>query len=105
MVNQQSKPTSRISRQEKSIQLCSRCISNEVNSWVSEKWKGLDEETKKQIREELKTIKLISGKCIVCSNNLVATKTSENILKILEENKTSEKLKKEFRKFFVFGLL
>lgn len=84
------------------MQLCSRCLSNEVNSWVSEKWAELDEETKKQIREELKDIKLMNGNCIVCSNSLIAESTSENIFKILEQNKTPEKLKKEFKRFFIF---
>ena len=94
-----------IQQEEEKERLCPRCLANEVNNWINEKWAEIDEETKKQIREELKTIKLISGKCIVCNNNLIADNTSERILKILEENNTSNELKKEFSRFFCFSLI
>jgi len=83
--------------------LCSRCLSHEVNSWINENWKSLDEETKNQILQELKAIKLRKGKCIVCNSDLVSDGTSEEILKILEQNKVDEKLKRQFKKFFCIG--
>lgn len=85
------------------LQLCSRCLSNEITSWVNEKWAELDEKTKKQVREELTTVRLVNGKCIVCNNTLISENTAQNILKILEQNNVDEKIKKEFGKFFCFG--
>jgi len=82
------------------LEICSRCLSYEVNGWVSDKWKEMDEETKKQIAEELKSIKLKSGECIVCKNNLISDGTPERILRILEENKTPNRIKKEFIELF-----
>ena len=82
------------------IQLCSRCINHEINSWVNEKWKELNEEVKRQIYQELRSVKLKSGECIVCGNKLVSDRTPERILGILEENKTGDKVVGEFRNFF-----
>lgn len=84
------------------LQLCSRCLSHEINSWVNEKWTELDENIKRQVREELTSIELTNGKCIVCNNSLVSKGTSENILSILERNESSKKIKTEFKKLFGF---
>jgi len=83
------------------IQLCSRCLANEINNWVNDKWKELSEEAKKQIHQELKTIKLSSGSCIVCENSLVSDGTSERILEMLKNCEVPEKTTKEFKRFFV----
>ncbi len=84
-----------------SIPLCSRCMSHEITSWMNEKWKELDEEVRREIIEELKTIKLRIGECIVCKNNLVSVDTPEKILRIMEENNIPNKTRKEFEKFFL----
>ena len=83
------------------VELCSRCLYHEITSWMNEKWKELHEEARKQIIDELKSVKLRNGKCIVCDNTLVSDRTTEKILKILEENKISDKLKKEFENYFL----
>jgi hypothetical protein len=83
-----------------SLQLCSRCLTHEVNSWINDRWQYVDEDTKRRIREELKTIKLIIGNCIVCSNDLVSAETTEKIYNILKESQVPKKLKEEFKKFF-----
>ncbi|MBU1136100.1 MAG: hypothetical protein ABIG37_03810 [Nanoarchaeota archaeon] len=83
------------------LNICSKCLSHEINSWMNEKWKDLNQEINKQILEELKTIKLKSGGCIVCDNSLIADKTTEKILRILEENNIKPGVKKEFKDFFV----
>ena len=85
---------------EEPVQLCSRCISHELNSWMNDKWRELDDETRKQIAEELKSIKLKPGACIVCNHGSIADRTSENVAAILKENKTQEKTRKEFEKLF-----
>ena len=95
-----TKQTTQTSRTIKALELCSRCLSHEINSWVADNWQLLNEETKKQIREEIKTIKLKPGSCIVCNHNSIADSTSENILKILSGNKVPEKLQQEFEKDF-----
>ncbi len=87
----------------KSLHLCSRCLSHEINSWTNEKWKDLDEEVKRQINEELKTIKLRPGECIVCKNTLVSMDTAERILEILKENKVKEEVIEEFESFFLLN--
>ncbi len=96
-----TKNTSRTTQKTiKALELCSKCLTHEVNSWINENWKLLNEETKKQIREEIKTVKLKAGTCIVCENKNITDRTSERILEILEENKSPEKLKKDFEKDF-----
>jgi hypothetical protein len=85
------------------LQLCSRCLFQEIGSWINEKWTGLDEEVKKQINEELKAIRLRQGRCIVCDNSLVSDGTTGKILEILEENNISSKIRKEFKRFFCFA--
>ncbi|MEK6820216.1 MAG: hypothetical protein AABX71_00715 [Nanoarchaeota archaeon] len=88
------------SRQIRQMPLCSRCMHHEVTSWMNDKWRELDEEVRKAMIEELKTIKLRNGECVVCRNNLVSVDTSERILKILEESNVPNRTKGEYRKFF-----
>jgi len=85
------------------LQLCSRCLNHEINSWIDERWKELNDETRKEILEELKAIKLKQGECVVCKNSLISTDTTERILEILDENKVEGKLKLEFKKYFCFS--
>ncbi len=92
------------SKEKTYLELCSRCINHEINSWIEENWKFLDEETKKLIHEELKAIRLKDGKCIVCSSSLVASETSLRILDILKEKKIQEDVVEQFKKFFVCAL-
>ena len=84
----------------KSLELCSRCLAYELNSWVNDNFQLLSEEAKKQIREEIKTIRLKPGNCIVCNHNSISDSTSENIIRILEESNVSKKLREEFEKDF-----
>lgn len=86
------------------LEICSRCLNHEINSWINEKWNEINEDVRVKINEELKTIKLVQGKCIVCNNSLVSQGTAENILSVLEENNISEKIREEFKKLFC-GLL
>ena len=83
------------------IQLCSRCLNYEINNWINERWKEINDKAKKEIIQELKAIKLKPGECIVCKNNLVSNDTPLKILKILEDNKISPKIKEEFKKYFI----
>lgn len=82
------------------LQLCSRCLSHEIQGWMNEKWKELHEEARKQILEELRAIRLREGNCIVCNNSIVSADTIERIMIILNQNNVSEKTKKEFQKLF-----
>ena len=86
------------------LEICSKCLNHEINSWINEKWNEINESTRVKITEELKTIKLVQGKCIVCNNSLISQGTSENILSVLEENKVSKETINEFKKLFC-GLL
>ena len=73
-----------------------------MNNWVFEKSYFLPEEATKQIREELKSIRLKEGNCIVCNSNFVASDTFENGIKILEKNKAQVALIQEFMKDFAY---
>lgn len=84
------------------IPLCSRCITHEINAWIIDKRAELDPEITQKIREELKSVKLTQGECVVCSNSLISHETFNNILKILDKNKVSEEIVKEFKNFFGF---
>jgi len=86
-------------RQEK-LQLCSRCLNHEINSWVNENWKHINDDARTLIMQELKDIELQLGECLVCKNKSVSVKSSEKILQILDENKTPAKIRKEFEQFF-----
>ena len=57
------------------LQLCSRCLSHEIESWMNEKWAELNEDAKKSVVEELRTIKLTQGNCIVCNNSIISDGT------------------------------
>ena len=84
------------------IPLCSKCITNEINSWINDKKAELNPEITQKIREELKAIKLTQGECVVCNNSLISHETFNNIFKILDKYKASEKIVKEFTNFFGF---
>lgn len=79
-------------------------MNHEINSWINDRWNEINENTRVKITEELKTIKLVQGKCIVCNNSLISQGTAENILSVLEENKVSKETINEFKKLFC-GLL
>jgi hypothetical protein len=68
---------------------------------MNENWKYFSEETKQLIYQELKSIAIKPGQCIVCNNSLVSDKTTENISLILKENKINDRIVKEYEKFFV----
>ena len=82
------------------IKLCSRCLVNEISNWTYENQLCFDEDTMKQIREEMKDIKLVEGECIVCKNKRIEEGCFENILSILEKSKTNSEKISEFRKLF-----
>ena len=86
------------------LEICSKCLNHEINSWINDRWNEINENTRVKITEELKTIKLVQGKCIVCNNSLISQGTAENILSVLEENKVSKETINEFKKLFC-GLL
>jgi len=92
MLKQKSSPTS--------IQLCSKCLSYEIESWIGDNWKDINDEARKKIVEELKTIKLEQGECLVCSNSLISDNTIERVYEILNETNVSEEKKKEFQRLF-----
>lgn len=83
------------------LNLCARCLSNEINSWVEENWKNLNDDAKIQIREILKTIKLKEGECIVCKNSFVSDNASQKVLNILKSENSAKSVIGDFRKSFV----
>jgi len=83
------------------LQFCSRCLNQEINSWVNERWQYINDEARREILQELRTIKLKPGECLVCKNSLISDNTPTRVLKILEENKVPGKILGEFRKYFV----
>ncbi|MBU3912973.1 MAG: hypothetical protein KKB21_05445 [Nanoarchaeota archaeon] len=85
---------------ENPIQLCSKCAVHEIASWVFENQLRFDEETIKQIREELKDVKLKPGTCIACSHNNVSDSCLERIASVLEKTKSNPEAVSEFRKLF-----
>ena len=82
------------------LELCSRCLSYEINNWINENWKYITDEARKEMLQELKTIRLKQGECIVCKNGMISDNTLGKILRILKENKTQENITKEFKKLF-----
>lgn len=84
------------------IELCSKCMYNEVSSWVNERWQDINSEAKNQILQELRIIKLKAGNCIACGNSSVSIGTAEKISKILEDYKVANNVRDEFKKFFIF---
>ena len=85
------------------LELCSRCIHNEIQGWLDERWQEIDLTTKNLIVQELRTVKLKPGVCVACNTTLIADKISERVLEILEERKISQEVVQEFRKFFLFS--
>lgn len=73
---------------------------HEISSWINERACEFDEEILRQISLELKAIKLVQGKCLVCDHNRVADSSFENILKIMEKNNISLKIRNEFLQLF-----
>ena len=91
----------KISQQHQSIfDICSRCLSHEVLSWIEDKRGKVDGEALKYIREELQTIRLKKGECLVCSNENVAEGTLARISAIFTENKVSKTVLEEFNGLF-----
>jgi hypothetical protein len=86
---------------QQTFQFCSRCLNQEINSWVNERWQYINDEARIEILQELRTIKLKPGECLVCKNSLVSDDTPIKVLKILEEKKVSENIIGEFRKYFI----
>lgn len=86
----------------KSLPICSRCMQHEINSWLNENLQKISSAIIQKIHEELASIRLSSGQCIVCNSNIIVSNLSENILKIMEKYKTEEAIKKEFKKYFCF---
>jgi len=82
------------------LQLCSRCLSHEIESWMNEKWAELNEDAKKSVVEELRTIKLTQGNCIVCNNSIISDGTIGRIRIILNDKSVPEKTQREFKKLF-----
>ncbi len=81
------------------IQLCSRCIVNEISNWVFENQLQIEPETIKQIREELQDIRLQEGECLVCNHNKVSEGCFEKVLNILEKYKSDQEIIENFKKF------
>lgn len=94
-----------MTKQSSIIKLCSRCIVNEVANWVFENQLQLEPETIKQIREELKDIKLKEGECLVCNNKRVSEGCFERVLSILEADKANSEIITGFKKFSGMAIL
>ena len=77
---------------------------SEIASWVFENQLKLDEDTIREIRDELKDIKLRDGECIVCNNKKIAEGCFEKVLNILERNNESKVLG-DFKKFCGLAVL
>lgn len=84
------------------IPLCSKCIIHEVDNWIADKRGAIEQEVAQKVREELKTIRLIQGECVVCNHNLISGETIENIIKIFEKKKIDQKTLEEFKRLFGF---
>lgn len=69
---------------------------------MNEKLSVLSPDITRKIREELKSINITDGECIVCKNSKVSADVSKEILKILEKFKADRKIKNEFAKMFCF---
>lgn len=82
------------------LEICSKCISHEINSWIIDQGVRLNPEITKQVAEELRAIKLAPGKCIVCNHDIISQGVIENIIKVFEKNKVSEVVQKEFKNLF-----
>ncbi len=87
------------------VQLCSRCTVNEIASWVFENQLKLEPDTIKQIREELKDIKLSEGMCLVCSHPRVSENCFDNVLKVLEKSDAPKEVIADFKNFSGMNVL
>ncbi len=85
-----------------SIPLCSRCAVHELTEWINEKLNCLNIETTQKIREEIKSIKLTEGECIVCRKQLVSDRLFESVLKVFEKNQAPKEITEEFRRLFFY---
>ena len=83
-----------------SLPLCSRCMIHEINSWILDKSGKIDPDATQQVREELKSIRLKPGECLVCRHTTVADGCFENILKVFDKNKVGKAIVEEFKKLF-----
>lgn len=81
------------------IQLCSRCIVNEISNWVFENQLKIEPETIKQIREELQDIKLQEGECLVCNHTKVSEGCFERVLDILKKDKSNQEIIENYKQF------
>ncbi|MBI2630134.1 hypothetical protein HYW76_03455 [Candidatus Pacearchaeota archaeon] len=84
------------------LKLCSRCAFNEMSLWINDKSGEIKPEITQRIMQEIKSIKLVPGECIVCRHNIVSSDCFESILKILEKNRVSSELILEFKHVFGF---
>ena len=89
----------------KSIPLCPKCIKHELNSWLNEKIPKIKGEIIMQIRQEIRSITLDKGNCIVCNSNKVTKGLFENIISVLNKNRIDNSIKKEFTEMFGFGIV
>ena len=84
------------------IPLCSHCIRHEILAWLGDKQDKIHRKLVPEVLSELRSIKIVPGKCIVCNHNQVSENSSKNILKILEHHKSPEEVTQEFKRFFCF---
>lgn len=82
------------------IELCSSCLKHEVSSWINERVNELNSKAKEKIIEELKSIRLKEGICIVCNKNQTTDNSFINILKILEKTRAENMIIYEFARMF-----
>jgi len=87
----------------RTLPICSKCINYEISGWLNENKEKLSKDSKLGMREQLRSMKLKQGECIVCNHNSVTEGVAEKILDILNENEEVEKLKEDFAKSFCFN--
>jgi hypothetical protein len=82
------------------VELCSRCAVTEIAGWVYENQLRLEPDTIREIREELKDIRLRDGECVVCKRDKVVDNCFSKILGIMQRDKKIERgVIDEFKKF------
>lgn len=86
------------------IPLCSSCIHHEISSWINERVNELNTDAKLKINEELKSIRLKKGECIICKKQQISSDLLFNILKILKETKIKKPIINEFKKMFGYKI-
>ena len=82
------------------LPICSECINKEIIGWLNENQHQLSKDTKLEMREKLKGIKLKGGECIVCGSDKIAEGVIEEVLGVLEENEEGKEIKESFLKSF-----